>query len=121
MIFFFFPHFVVESNTSTSTQMSGNVRDINYIFSSDKHGLPSILISLVPDLSVRQLTVFFGRSLGGKNGTICDILPRCNEVVFYEMSWEEVTEERAPPTQVNSPALWAQGNNLICGESDLPG
>lgn len=57
---------MVESNTSTSTQMSGNVRDINYIFSSDKHGLPSILISLVPDLSVRQLTVFLDVLWGEK-------------------------------------------------------
>lgn len=73
--------------------MSDNVSDINYILSSDKHARLSILISLVPNLSARQLT-FFAHSLGGKNGKICDILPRCNEAVFYEMSWEKVASER---------------------------
>lgn len=106
----FFPHFVVESNTSTSARMSGNVTDINYILSSNKHVCPSILISPVPDLSACQLTffcTFFGA--GKKNGKICDILPRCNEAVFYEMSWEKVAAERGTANTGELPCVGGGG------------
>lgn len=75
-------------NASTSTW-----RDINYNFSSDKHAGASILISPVADLSARQLIFFALSSEKEKKSKICDILPRCNEAVFYEMSWEEVAAE----------------------------
>lgn len=79
--------------------------DINYIFSSNKHAVVSILISPVADLSARQLT-FFALE---KKGKICDILPRCNEAVFYEMSWEEVAAERGTANAGELPCVRGGG------------
>lgn len=88
--------------------MSGNVSDINYIFSSNKHVRLSVVISPVPDLSARQL-VFFCTFFGGENGKICDILPRCNEAVFYEMSWEEVAVEHGTANAGELPCVGGGG------------
>lgn len=44
-----------------------------------------------------------------KTGKICDILPRCNEAVFYEMSWEEVAAERGAANAGELPCVRGGG------------
>lgn len=68
----------------------------------------SILISPVADLSSRQLT-FFATFFRKKTGKIFDILPRCNEAVFYEMSWEEVAAERSTANAGELPCVRGGG------------